>query len=224
MNYKQILNTNNKTAGINTCQFIILHHTATAENSINGVIKTLTVGNVSCHYIVDTNGDIYKIGNDKDILWHAGESSWGKLKYMNLYSIWIEVIWPLKNGGFTNEQKVSVKNLILELSKKYAIPKENILRHKDIAPWRKVDISDTFWNGEFKTFEDYKINLFLNTPSMATKTKYTDIKDNLVAELKAKNLNPVFNTFEGDKPLTEQETKELIEIATARIRLNNNLK
>lgn len=76
MDYKATLQTDNKSAGTNTCQFVILHHTATGENTIKGVLNTLTKGAVSCHYVVDTNGDVYKIGNDKDILWHAGASAW----------------------------------------------------------------------------------------------------------------------------------------------------
>lgn len=70
MDYKATLQTKNKTAGTNTCQFVILHHTATGENTIKGVLNQLT-NVLSCHYVVDTNGDTYKIGNDKDILWHA---------------------------------------------------------------------------------------------------------------------------------------------------------
>lgn len=34
--------------------------------------------------------------------------------------------------------------------------------------------------------------------------------------LKDGNLTPLFSSHTGDKPLTEQETKELIEIAFAR--------
>jgi len=177
MEFKQILTTKNKTAGTNTCQFVILHHTATAEGTIKGVLNTLTVGAVSCHYVVDTNGDVYKIGNDKDILWHAGESAWGNLKNMNAYSIWIEVIWPLKNGWFTDDQRKSVEILIKELSQKYGIPKENVLRHKDVAPGRKTDIADSFWNIYWESWDAFKNNLFTNKPIM-TKSKYTEIMQN----------------------------------------------
>lgn len=52
-------------------------------------------------------------------------------------------------------------------------------------------------------------------------SKYTEIMQNA---LKAANLEPIFSIHEGDQPLTEKEVKELIEIATARVRLNNNLK
>lgn len=225
MNYKQILQTNNKTAGVNTCQFIVLHHTATADGTIKGVLNTLTVGKVSCHYVVDTNGDVYKIGNDKDILWHAGESAWGKLKNINAYSIWIEVIWPLKNGGFTDDQRKSVENLIKELAQKYAIPKENILRHADLT-WsgsekqilwdgksksRKIDISNTFWNNKFNSFAEYKDFLFFKNTDMS---KYSQILQNAIKETGEK---PIFSDHSWNWNLTEQEIKELIDIACLRV-------
>jgi len=34
-------------------------------------------------------------------------------------------------------------------------PIENVLRHKDIAPKRKVDIDDSFWNENFSSFRDF---------------------------------------------------------------------
>lgn len=218
MKYKAVLTTKNKSNGVNTCEFIILHHTATKEGTIKGVLNALTVGAVSCHYVVDTNGDVYKIGDDKDILWHAGTSSWGKYKNLNSFSIWIEVIWPLANGGFTDEQRNSVETLIKELAQKYAIWKENILRHKDIAPKRKIDIADTFWNVYWESWEAFKNNLFTNKKTMS---KYTQIMENV---LKETNLKPIFTQHEGYNTLTEKEVKELIEIAIARVRQANWLK
>lgn len=222
MEYKWILQTKNKTAGVNTCQFIVLHHTATGEETIKGVLNTLTKGSVSCHYVVDTTGDVYKIGEDRDILWHAGASAWGNLTDLNRFSIGIEVIWPLADGGFTDEQKESVWNLIVELSKKYWIWKWNIVRHKDIAPARKTDIADTFWNKQFKSWDEYKNNLFSNASKpMAKKSKYADIRENVLAETK---LKPIFSSHEGDQTLTEAEVKDLIEIALARFAQRNGLK
>lgn len=222
MNYKATLQTKNKTAGVNTCQFIVLHHTATGEDTIKGVLKTLTTGAVSCHYVVDTNGDVYKIGEDKDILWHAGASAWGNLTDLNRFSIGIETIWPLSDGGFTDAQRDSVGKLVIELSKKYWIWKGNILRHKDIAPARKTDIADTFWNKQFKSFDEYKAALFSNASKpMIAKSKYADIRDKVLADTK---FNPIFDKHEGDTPLTEAEVKDLIEIAFARFAQRNGLK
>lgn len=109
----------------------------------------------SCHFAIDTNGDCYKIGDPKDILWHAGVSKWGKLTDMNNYSVGIELIGPLADGGFTSEQKLALRKLIQHLMFALNIPMTNVLRHKDIAPKRKVDPADTLWNGEYLTFAQY---------------------------------------------------------------------
>lgn len=157
MEFKQVLQTKNITPWINTKEFIVLHHTATQEWTIKWVLNTLTTWAVSCHYVIDINWDIYKIWNDDNILWHAWVSFWQWKENLNQYSIWIEVIWPLKRW-FTNEQKKSVKELVSFLMEKYNIKPENLIRHKDIAPWRKTDIADIFWNNEFKTWKDYQTN------------------------------------------------------------------
>ena len=38
----------------------------------------------------------------------------------------------------------------------FKIPKENVLRHKDIAPNRKNDIADIFWNNKYASWKDYQ--------------------------------------------------------------------
>ncbi|MFA5917893.1 MAG: N-acetylmuramoyl-L-alanine amidase [Candidatus Gracilibacteria bacterium] len=156
--YKQELQTNNKSKGVNTREFIIVHHTGTKHGTIKGVLNTLTKGKVSVHYVVDFNGDIYKIGSTKDILWHCGKSEWKGKTNMNKYSIGIEVI-----GGVGEEfplaQRQAVRELIQHLMKIFDIPKENVLRHSDIAPGRKIDISDSFSNHGFKSWKKYQESL-----------------------------------------------------------------
>lgn len=90
--FKASLSTKNITPGKNTKEYIIVHHTGTADGSIKGVLNTLTVGAVSCHFVVDTNGDAYKIGSPDDILWHAGTSEWAGKKNINSYSLGIEIV------------------------------------------------------------------------------------------------------------------------------------
>ena len=163
MKIKQHLPTNNKSRGINSRRFIIIHHTATGEGSIRGVLRTLTVWAVSCHYVLDTNGDLYKIWADEDILWHCGVSRWGNIRAMNPHSIGIEVIWPLPNG-FTFEQRKWVREIVQELMKLYNIPRQNVLRHADISPWRKVDIDLRFLNDsegkpKYKSWKDWQDSL-----------------------------------------------------------------
>lgn len=163
MNYKQIFPTpKESTPGKNTCTYIVLHHTGTKEGTIKGVLDGLNKRDdfASCHYCVDTNGDIYKMGNDTDILWHAGVSSWKGVSDLNNYSIGIETIGPMSNGGFMDAQRQAAADLIRHLCATHGIGVENVLRHKDIAPTRKVDIADTFWNVTSPSWEDWKKTIF----------------------------------------------------------------
>ena len=100
----------------------------------------------------------------------------------------------------------------------------------DQGKWRKVaDIAKKYgidwwydlWNWDKPHFQDNgKPILEVNFTKM---TKYTEIKEQA---LKEANLEPIFNDHSGDKPLTEQETKELIEIAMVRVikRLSKKVK
>ena len=56
--------------------FIILHYTETKtlEDAIEMLIEDHR--KVSCHYVVDLNGDIYNLVSDCYRAWHAGISSW----------------------------------------------------------------------------------------------------------------------------------------------------
>lgn len=150
------------TKGVNTCEYIIHHHTGTGEWTTQGVLDGLNKRQdyASAHYLISENWDTYKIGNDTDILWHAGTSSWDGKTNLNNYSIWIEIIWPLSDGGFTDAQRESFKDLVNYLCELHSIPKENILRHKDISPWRKIDVQDTFWNKISNTYREYINSLF----------------------------------------------------------------
>lgn len=146
-----------RSSGINSCEFIVLHHTGTQEGTIKWVLDWLyrRADYASCHFVIDEIGNAYKIGNPTDILWHAGESTWNWKKDLNKYSIGIEIIWPLKNGGFTDAQRHTALYLIQHLMAVYKIPKWNVIRHKDIAPKRKTDVADSFWNNKYKTYAEY---------------------------------------------------------------------
>ena len=178
MNYKQHLSTINKSKWVNTMDYITVHHTATWLWSIWGVLRQLSVSTwtkaVSCHYVIDTNGDIYKIWEDSDILWHAWASKWGNLKGMNSYAIGIEVIWPLINW-FTFEQRKAVRELVEDLREKHKIPKENVLRHADITQLWTYSIQKILWDWKRRARKIDIDSWFLNYSIW--KPKYKDWKD-----------------------------------------------
>ena len=128
-------------------KYLIFHYTG--MKSEKGAIKRLTNNNteVSCHYFIKRNGRIIKIVPDLYIAWHAGISSWKKDKFLNSYSIGIEISNPGHEYGykdFSPSQIKSVISLSKKLKKKYKIKKENILGHSDIAPLRKKDPGEKF--------------------------------------------------------------------------------
>jgi N-acetyl-anhydromuramyl-L-alanine amidase AmpD len=147
------------TKGVNTKKYIILHHTGTQENTIKGVLNGLVYRDdfASCHFVIDELGEAYKIGEPDDILWHCGVSKWGADSDLNKMSLGIEVIGPLSNNTFSNPSRTKTKELIQHLMNTYNIPMKNVIRHYDIAPTRKWDISDVFWNDEFKSFDEWKL-------------------------------------------------------------------
>lgn len=159
--FKQTLATKNVTPGKNTKQYIVMHHTGTYAGTVAGVLKTLTTGAVSCHFVVDQNGDAYKIGEPDNILWHAGVSEWNGLKDMNKYSLGIEFVGI---DSFTDIQKATGKKLVEHLMAAFNIPKENVIRHADIAPGRKTDINLNFIL-PLKKWSDYQNTL---TPKIAS--------------------------------------------------------
>lgn len=78
---------------------------------------------------------------------------------MNRYSIWIEIIGPLPNIWFTQEQRFIVKRLVEHLMKVFNIPKNRVIRHKDIAPGRKTDVADALWADRYMSFDEYRNKL-----------------------------------------------------------------
>lgn len=58
------------------------------------------------------------------------------------------------------------KNSSWELSALHNIDGDRLLRHKDVSPWRKIDIMDTFWNWQFATWQEYKSNLYNMEPQI----------------------------------------------------------
>ena len=129
---------------------IILHYTG--MQSERESIKRLTSkkSKVSCHYLINRRGKIFKLVKEENIAWHAGKSMWGKYKNLNKNSIGIELVNRGHRFGYQTFPKIQIKKLVTLckfLMKKYSINKKLILGHSDIAPLRKIDPGEKFpWN------------------------------------------------------------------------------
>ena len=128
-------------------KYILIHYTnlSSTKESLKHLLDKKN--KVSSHYLIDPEGNIYSVVEDKNIAWHAGISSWNKDKNLNKNSIGIE----LQNTGlagnyekFSNTQILVLEKLIKMLQLKYGISNANILGHSDIAPDRKIDPGPKF--------------------------------------------------------------------------------
>lgn len=152
------LNTNfsspNFSARIKPIEYIILHFT---EMSFEGALARLCDKNseVSAHYLIKENGEIFQLVQEKNIAWHAGKSSWHGKEKLNQNSIGIELD-NLGNKAFSKAQMDSCIELCKALSAVYNIPKENFIGHSDVAPERKID-PGIFFNWELLYREGFGI-------------------------------------------------------------------
>lgn len=173
MDITKSINNENLTVG-NNKKLLILHHTASKASLTNNVKYLNRWDYISAHFIVGKKGEIVQLVDDDRVAFHAGLSSWkgipSKWGSLNWCSIGIEV----NSDGyeFTDAQRRATKELIQSLMTKYGIPSELVLRHKDIAPKRKIDVGDNYWNTDYKSWKDYQTSLTL-IPSWAEETVKT---------------------------------------------------
>ena len=178
--FSNLYPTTKKSYGINTDSYIVLHHTGggTYESNCHRLSGDTVGGDanpVSVHFVVWPDGRCAKIGQPMDIMRHAGESTRGTLDWMNSYSMWIEIVWPDKAGGFPNPQYDRVVDLVKYLIKTFWIPIENILCHHDItragsrdkklrdwvSPARKPDVNRALWAARgFTSFDQRRHKVF----------------------------------------------------------------
>jgi N-acetyl-anhydromuramyl-L-alanine amidase AmpD len=196
---------------------IIIHHIGSNNGKLYSVDGTLTwftdievhknketgkiENKVSAHYVIPRQNhkgnDLYHLVKDIDIAYHAGESQWvvnNKLrKYINKYSIGIELEGDGNLIEYTEFQYEVLIWLIKDLIKNYNIPEENILGHEDIAPGRKVDPG--------KLFDWKKLR-----SSLTTTSEHISIKeDNTKKENSPLEKSPPENSLNTQEKNKEQE-------------------
>ena len=136
---------------------------------------------VSSHYFIKNKGDIINLVPDLYEAWHAGKSSWKIFRFINKYSIGIEISNPgheYNYRKFNSKQISSLIKLLVYLKKKYKIRRKNILGHSDIAPNRKKDPGEKF---PWKKLAKRNLCLWHNLSETKIK-KYRKIKLNKIEE------------------------------------------
>ena len=126
----------------NSIKLMVIHYTG-MQSERESIARLCNLkSKVSCHYLINLDGKIYRLVNDQHVAWHAGISCWGKYKNLNKNSIGIELVnkgHKLVYAEFRKKQISSLIRVCKILIKKYKIRKNNIVGHSDIAPLRKND-------------------------------------------------------------------------------------
>ncbi len=101
-------------------KFIVLHHVQ--ANSADEAIRLFKENQVSSHFLIDEEGEIFGLVDEKDIAWHAGVSFWRGVDGLNKNSVGIEFInsAPFEKK-FSKQQLESGLKLCHQLIDKYKI-------------------------------------------------------------------------------------------------------
>lgn len=75
-------------------ELVVIHFTG--GDSVSGALNWFLnpASKVSAHFIVGKGGEVVQCVSLKDVAWHAGVSEWKGRKWLNRYSIGIEVVNP----------------------------------------------------------------------------------------------------------------------------------
>jgi N-acetylmuramoyl-L-alanine amidase len=126
---------------------LVLHYTGmqTAAAAVERLCDP--VARVSSHYMVDEDGTVYCLVEERNRAWHAGISYWRGVRGLNDRSVGIEIVNPGHEWGyrpFPAVQMAAVLELCAGILKRHPIPDRNVVGHSDIAPDRKQDPGELF--------------------------------------------------------------------------------
>jgi N-acetylmuramoyl-L-alanine amidase len=126
---------------------IVLHYTG-MEDGASAIARLRDPeAKVSCHYLVDEDGQVLRMVPEDKRAWHAGRSYWRGIHAINDVSVGIEIVNPGHEFGyrpFSEEQMDSLVPLVADIAARHDIAPANVVGHSDIAPDRKLDPGELF--------------------------------------------------------------------------------
>ncbi len=130
-----------------TIDMIVLHYTGMSTGAEALARLRDPAAKVSAHYLVEENGDLYRIVDEAKRAWHAGVGGWKGETDINARSIGIEIVNPGHEFGYRDfpaEQIDIVIELLKDIRTRYKIAAAQTLGHCDVAPRRKEDPGEKF--------------------------------------------------------------------------------
>jgi N-acetylmuramoyl-L-alanine amidase len=130
---------------------LVLHYTGmkTGEEALAWLRNPES--RVSCHYLVEEDGRVFRLAPEERRAWHAGVSFWRGRRNLNGDSIGIEIVNPGHEWGyrpFPAAQIAAVTALVGDIRTRWTVEDRDIIGHSDVAPTRKEDPGELFpWKG-----------------------------------------------------------------------------
>lgn len=118
--------------GIDT---VVVH--ATVINTMEGTQRAFLddkVRRVSAHYVVDRDGSIVQMVDERVAAWHAGVSELGARTGVNDFSVGVELV-NLNDGEdpYPDRQYLALARIIQDLRTRHDVPDSHIVSHAQIA-------------------------------------------------------------------------------------------
>ena len=126
---------------------IVLHYTGMPDAA--GALARLRdpAAKVSCHYLVDEDGAVHRLVDERHRAWHAGKAHWRQIDDVNSASVGIEIVNPGHDWGyrpFPDAQIAALIPLVADIKQRHGVTRGNVGGHSDTSPARKRDPGELF--------------------------------------------------------------------------------
>ncbi|RZM11983.1 MAG: N-acetylmuramoyl-L-alanine amidase, partial [Sphingomonas sp.] len=106
---------------------IVLHYTGMPDAA--GALARLRdpAAKVSCHYLVDEDGAVHRLVDERHRAWHAGKAHWRQIDDVNSASVGIEIVNPGHDWGyrpFPDAQIAALIPLVADVKQRQAQARE----------------------------------------------------------------------------------------------------
>ncbi len=122
---------------------VVVHYTAMASAEAARAWMCAAEAQVSAHYLIARNGDLWQLVDERDRAWHAGAGRWHTLEDVNSASIGIEIDNP-GDAPFSEPAMASLERVLRDLLSRWPISPVGVIGHSDLAPGRKIDPGPRF--------------------------------------------------------------------------------
>ena len=126
---------------------VVLHYTGMTSGAAALERLRDPAAKVSAHYLIEADGQIFRLVDEARRAWHAGVACWRGERDVNARSIGVELVNPGHEHGylpFPDSQVAVLLRLLDDVRSRWAVDDGDIVGHSDVAPERKLDPGELF--------------------------------------------------------------------------------